>query len=115
MPFRSSVKAHPARALVWSFALLLPVRAFAQQPSPAPPSPAPDLEKRVRELEETVRQMQADQTRRAVIPGAEQISSTPSPSEPWTAAPVGDVGGVGRSVRVLAGTDGTEGWVSSNV
>jgi phosphate-selective porin OprO/OprP len=64
-------------------------------------------------LEETVRQMQADQTRRAVIPGAEQISSTPSPSEPWTAAPVGDVGGGDGSDHgfpILAGWDDKHGF-----
>src|SRR5262249_47957657 len=93
MPVRSTVTRSVCCALVWGITFLLPGAMIEQQPLATSASPAPDLEKRVRGLEEIVRQMQADRTHGAVIPAAEQIPSKPSPGEQWTTAPAGDAGG----------------------
>src|SRR5712692_9316362 len=69
-------------------------RAQAQQPPMAPP--APDLEKRVRELEEMVHRMQAERAPTPAIPTVQTPvpptaeNGNPMVSSPGAASPAGD-------------------------
>src|SRR5262245_27068803 len=74
----SGLRQRVLRALLVGVSLFSPGVAEAQQPSPSPPSIA-DLERRIRQLEETVRRLEAERARDHQASAATPPSGTPDP------------------------------------
>jgi phosphate-selective porin OprO/OprP len=103
----------PRWALVALFAyglsILAPIRVQAQQPPSVPPGP--DLEQRVRELEETVRQLQAERNQRVAQPAPNgsptQAAPGATPANPESSGPGQTPGEPGSTLGTMTSGGGS--------